>query len=119
MPYDYSSMLALVNDKIPYFGKNVTLRTITAGTLNPVTDVITGRTTTDTTVSIVIIPANAQQINGTSVLSGDATAYLSGDYTVNIYSQIIDVSTTWNIVPPLQTIDPSGVELLHVLQLRK
>lgn len=119
MAFDYSPLAAVAVSLVDKFGQDATVRRITGEAYDPVTGVLTGGTTTNTTVRAVIVGIAkdyAEQLGG-SVQSGDMMA-LVASYAPLASDSLILGADTWAILD-VQEVKPGPVGLLYKAHIRR
>lgn len=117
----YASQAASVVRQIGKFGRLVTLRRVTAGTLDTATDTITGAGTTDATVKAVVLDYQQREIDGDMVIRGDKRVLIAAadlDSAPAKSDRIIDGGVTYQI-ENVEIVGPGDTDLLYKLQVRK
>ena len=114
----YSDMAATANALIAEFGAPITLKRKTAGTLDKVTGIETGATTSTLTPNGLVTQYKANVIDGTRIQGGDRLVILDNSQTPVMTDQVLVGVEYWNIVD-IVSKNPAGTELVHLVQARK
>ena len=120
MSFNYASLASTALKQITKFGRSVTLRTVTTGTFDTGTGVISGASDADVTVKAVVTGYKDKQIDGQIIRSGDKQVMIAGSAltTAPKTNDIVVDSGDYKIVN-IETIQPGDTVLIYKLQVRK
>lgn len=110
-----ATALRLISEK----GRNVTYRAFTTGNYNPATGSVSGDSTTDTTVKMVVTRVVTQNIDNSTLQRGDRLLLIAAGVVVpNEKDRIVDGSDTFQIIS-VEEIKPADTAIVYKLQVRK
>jgi hypothetical protein len=119
--FDYSRPLATANRLIERYGQLGAVKRPGANT-GPVYNPIPGAPTVHP-ARFVVIAFSDREVDGTRILATDKKVLMApGSLTIAPASTdtLVEADgTTWNIIPPVQTLRPAETTLLYTLQCRK
>jgi len=120
MTFNYSGLAAAALRLIDKFGRNVTLRSVTAGSYDTATMTKTGASDADKVVKMAIVEYKQSQIDGEVVQRGDELGLLAASAVTAkpVVNDIVIDSVQYKIIN-IETIKPGDTALLYKLQLRR
>lgn len=120
MAFDYSSLDTVARELIADFGQAATLRRITGATYDPVTGSASGGTTTNTSVTTVLVGIDKAyaEANAGSIEAGDQMALLDSQVEPLLSDTLIVGSDHWQVQAVIE-VNPGGTALLYKAHVRR
>ena len=123
--FDYAQSKSDAEEIIAYFAAgsiNAILIDENKGTYDPATLTFSGGTPVEHDLICVKLDYKKEQIDGKLILQDDIKIIVSteGLTVITTLNHKIEIdSETWNIVPPIKTLKPTGTTIFYTLQCRK
>lgn len=117
---DYNRLAETAKRLLAEYGADQVLQRVTVGAYNPATGTAT-TTTSNVTVSAAAFPVKGDMnVNGTSIITGDQYALISGVdvASVSVNDLLVLNGVTWHVIAVLTTM-PSDVAVVHKVYIRK
>lgn len=114
MPIDYTALASTAERLIKENGRDVTIRSTTAGTYDPDTGV-SGGSVTDNIVSAVFFDVDERQINDNIIQRGDRVMLTAAP--VGLEDEVID-GDSYQVIN-VENIKPGSVGVMYRVVLRR
>ncbi len=118
MAFNYDKIAATASKLLARFGRDQVLRTKTVGTFDPVTGAETGASTADVTVKGLQQSLTPENINGKNIQVGDRLFVIDSTQTPALTDKFKVGSEYWQIIN-IDTKEPAGTAIVHIIQVRK
>lgn len=100
------------------YGIPVTLSRTTGGSIDPVTGAITAGTDASKTPTGLFVNFPVEMIDGTRIQAGDKRLIMAADVTPLTTDTVPYGGYTW-IVHSVETVSPTGVDIVHFVHIRR
>jgi len=114
----YSEMASTSSRLLTDYGQTVTISRTAGKNIDPVTGVVTPGTTTTYSVYGVTTEYKAGEIDGVLIHHGDKKLII--DTTVDpLLTDMVSIGGVTHAVISIESKNPAGTALVHILQIRK
>ncbi len=114
----YNRMASTATRLLTKYGADVTAQRTTGATLDPVAGTYSGGTTSTVTAKGIMADYRTEMIDGTVIQQGDRMIIINDGFTPAIDEQVTINGTTWQTIN-IETKQPTSVDIVHILQVRK
>lgn len=120
MTFNYSGIASTALALIADFGRSVTLRRVTAGTYTPSSLSVSGASTSDETITAVIMKHKFHQIDGEIIRRDDRLCLVAASgLTVPALGDIIISDSVQMKIVDVEVVQPGDTAVVYRLNLRK
>lgn len=119
-PFDYAGLKGSVDELLAEFGQSCQVRRIGAPvTIDPVNETVTGAALQVFPVVGVVVDYEEKLVDGETIMRGDRQAYVQASVQPARGDLFVDAGgTQWAIVD-VRAINPAGLAVVSILQLRR
>lgn len=116
---DYAKNKATATKMLTKFGRDVTLRVVTAGTYNPATGTVSNTNADETRKAAIFAYSKGEQHQaGTLIQANDKKAYMDANGTTpDVSHKVVIDSVVYSIIS-VDELKPATVAILYTLQVR-
>ncbi|URA07139.1 virion structural protein [Xanthomonas phage Mallos] len=116
--FDYAGLKLEVDELLAEFGTDCQIKRELPGTVDPVTGVPSGGNEQVTNVLGVLVSYEEKLVDGETIMRGDRQALVQATVEPLFGDTFVELGGSWSVVN-VQAVNPAGVALVYILQVRR